>query len=139
MSLIVNYFSPYTSKFFFQQNHLATRSVSWLKDFVRFESTSIYDINPVNQFKNMFIKISDPNKRKIEKCKEKILTSISPTIFQQGTKLIFLDIFLSSHIFLSSKTFINVSIIAIRMLSNIICDLSSCFKFKIIVKNLKFK
>uniref|UniRef100_A0A0R3RLV0 SSD domain-containing protein n=1 Tax=Elaeophora elaphi TaxID=1147741 RepID=A0A0R3RLV0_9BILA len=28
------------------QNQLATRSVSWLKDFVRFESTTIYDINP---------------------------------------------------------------------------------------------
>ncbi|KAM3724819.1 Patched domain-containing protein [Dirofilaria immitis] len=28
------------------QNQLAIRSVSWLKDFVRFESTTIYDINP---------------------------------------------------------------------------------------------
>ncbi|EJD74603.1 hypothetical protein LOAG_18100 [Loa loa] len=28
------------------QNQLATKSVSWLKDFVRFESTTIYDINP---------------------------------------------------------------------------------------------
>ncbi|VDM98547.1 unnamed protein product [Thelazia callipaeda] len=28
------------------QNQLATRSVSWLKDFSRFESSTIYDINP---------------------------------------------------------------------------------------------
>uniref|UniRef100_A0A915AL22 SSD domain-containing protein n=3 Tax=Parascaris univalens TaxID=6257 RepID=A0A915AL22_PARUN len=28
------------------QNQLATRSVSWLKDFARFESSTIYDINP---------------------------------------------------------------------------------------------
>ncbi|CAG9538882.1 unnamed protein product [Cercopithifilaria johnstoni] len=28
------------------QNQFATKSMSWLKDFVRFESTTIYDINP---------------------------------------------------------------------------------------------
>ncbi|VDM38025.1 unnamed protein product [Toxocara canis] len=28
------------------QNQLATRSISWLKDFARFESSTIYDINP---------------------------------------------------------------------------------------------
>lgn len=41
----------------FQQNQFATRSVSWLKDFIRFESNTIYDINQVFINKSRFIQM----------------------------------------------------------------------------------